>query len=340
MRDIRAMLPEEIQGQLLEMGEKSYRAGQIFKWLHRGVTHFNEMTYLSKTLQNTLAARFALAVPQLVRREAAKDGTVKYLWRLEDGHCIETVFMRYRHGNTICISTQVGCRMGCSFCASTIGGLERNLEPFEMLDQVLFTAKECGEEISNIVLMGIGEPLDNFDNVMRFLQLVNHPQGLHIGMRHITLSTCGLVEMIDKLGEHNLQLTLSVSLHAPDDATRNRLVPVNRKAGVEALLAVCHRYFARTGRRVSFEYAMIAGVNDAPWQARLLARQMREVGGHVNLIPLNPIVERTLSPSQGAHIESFVDILRKQGVNCTIRRNLGQDIKAACGQLRRQEGCV
>ncbi|MCL2842646.1 MAG: 23S rRNA (adenine(2503)-C(2))-methyltransferase RlmN [Oscillospiraceae bacterium] len=338
LQDIRSMLPEEMKTAIEALGEQSFRAKQIFEWLTRGVACFDEMTNLSAPLRETLKEHFTLTVPKLAVKQTSKtDGTIKYLWELSDGNCVETVLMHHHHGTTVCISSQVGCRMGCSFCASTIGGLVRNLEPSEMLGQVLFTAKESGHEISNIVLMGIGEPLDNFEHVIRFLKLVNHPDGLHIGMRHITLSTCGLVEEIDKLGIYQLQLTLSVSLHAPDDETRNRLVPMNRHGGVAELLAACKRYFDRTGRRVSFEYAMIDGANDSPAQAKLLAEQMRSVGGHVNLIPLNPVRERVLTPSGADRITRFTSILRQGGVNVTVRRSLGGDIDASCGQLRRKK---
>jgi len=335
-QDIRSMLPEELATAILVLGEKPFRAKQIFHWLNRGVERFDEMTNLSQPLREKLDANFTLSVPQLLDKQTSRDGTIKYLWQLADSNCVETVLMQYRHGNTVCISTQVGCRMGCTFCASAIGGLVRNLEPSEMMGQVLFTARDSGLAISNIVLMGIGEPLDNLDRVLRFLKLVNHSDGLHIGMRHITLSTCGLVEEIDKLGEHNIQLTLSVSLHAPDDATRNRLVPANRKGGVDALMAACKRYFARTGRRVSFEYAMIDGVNDSPEQAIRLAKLVRDTGGHVNIIPLNPIAERTLCPSGKTNLDLFSETLRGRGVSVTVRRTLGQDIDAACGQLRKR----
>ena len=336
MQDMRSMLPEELEKAMVALGEKPFRAKQIFQWLNRGAERFDEMTNLPQALREKLDVNFTLSVPQLLDKQISRDGTIKYLWSFEDGNCVETVLMGYKHGNTVCISTQVGCRMGCTFCASAIGGLVRNLEPSEMLGQVFFTAKDSGSAVSNIVLMGIGEPLDNFERVLRFLKLVNHPDGLHIGMRHITLSTCGLVEEIDKLGEHNIQLTLSVSLHAPDDATRNRLVPINRKGGVDALMAACKRYFARTGRRVSFEYAMIDGVNDSPAQADLLAERVLDAGGHINLIPLNPIAERTLGPGGQTNLGQFTERLRGRGVNVTVRRTLGQDIDASCGQLRRR----
>ena len=254
--------------------------------------------------------------------------------KLRDGNCIETVLMRYHHGNTVCISSQVGCRMGCAFCASTLGGKVRDLTPSEMLDQVLFTQLDSGAPVSNIVLMGIGEPLDNFDTVMRFLELVNHPEGLNIGMRHISLSTCGLVEKIDKLADLRLQLTLSVSLHAPDDETRSRIMPVNKAVGVERLFKSCRQYFEKTGRRISYEYAMIDGVNDSDWQADLLAKHLKGMPGHVNLIPLNEVKESPLKPSR--RVEAFQKRLEQYGITVTVRRKLGGDIDASCGQLRRK----
>ena len=272
----------------------------------------------------------------MARKQISRlDGTIKYLWELRDGNCIETVLMSYHHGNTVCISSQVGCRMGCKFCASTVDGKVRDLTPSEMLDQVIFTQRDSGREISNIVLMGIGEPMDNRANVLRFLELVNHPDGLNIGMRHISLSTCGVVPGIDALAEEDLQLTLSVSLHAPDSATRSRIMPVNNSYDVEELFAACHRYFRKTGRRISFEYALIDGVNDHAWQADLLAEKIRGMPGHVNLIPLNDVVESEFKPSR--RIAAFQKRLESHGLTATVRRSLGGDIDASCGQLRRKE---
>ena len=335
MVDIKSMTPEELAAWLKELGEPAFRAGQVFQWLYRGVTSFEEMTNLPKALRQKLEETALLAPPTVARKqESAQDGTIKYLWRLADGNCVESVLMRYRHGNTVCISCQVGCRMGCAFCASTVAGKVRDLSPAEMLDQVLFTQIDSGAPVSNIVLMGIGEPLDNFDTVLRFLTLVNHPGGLNIGMRHISLSTCGLVEQIDKLARHELQLTLSVSLHAPDDETRSRIMPVNRSVGVEKLLETCRRYFEKTGRRISYEYAMIDGVNDADWQADLLAKRLRGAPAHVNLIPLNEVEESPLKPSR--RVAAFQKRLEGHGVTVTVRRKLGGDIDASCGQLRRK----
>ena len=334
--DVKSMTPPELAGLLREMGQPSYRAKQLFSWLSRGCGEWDEMTNLPRALRGQLAERCHLFAPEPLRRLiSAQDGTVKFLWRLFDDNAVETVVMRYHYGNTVCISSQVGCRQGCAFCASTIGGKVRDLTPSEMLDEVLFSEKESGLPISHIVLMGIGEPLDNFDNVMRFLELVNHPDGRNIGMRHISLSTCGLIERFDDLAEKDYPLTLSVSLHAPDDETRSRLMPANRGRGVDALFQACERYFKKTGRRISFEYAMIDGVNDAPWQAELLARRVRPLAAHVNLIPLNPVEERSFSPSTSDNLKRFMDILTDNGVNATVRRRLGSDVNASCGQLRR-----
>ncbi len=336
MIDIKSMDLAELTAYVQSLGQPAFRAGQVFQWLHRGVRSFEEMSNLPKALREQLAAECRLVPPEVERKQvSALDGTVKYLWRLSDGNCIETVLMRYKHGNTVCISSQVGCRMGCAFCASTLAGRVRDLTAGEMVDQVLFTQLDSGASISNIVLMGIGEPLDNWESVMRFLALVNHPKGLNIGMRHISLSTCGLVEKIDKLADLRLQLTLSVSLHAPDDETRSRIMPVNRSVGVERLFASCRRYFDQTGRRISYEYAMIDGVNDHDWQADLLARHLKGTPGHVNLIPLNEVKESPLRPSR--RVAEFQKRLERQGITVTVRRKLGGDIDASCGQLRRKQ---
>lgn len=335
MIDIKSMTPGEITVFLQEMGEPAFRGGQVFSWLHRGVASFDEMSNLPKSLREKLKAKCQLTPPVAVRKQVSQlDGTIKYLWELSDGNCVESVLMRYHYGNTVCISSQVGCRMGCAFCASTIAGRVRNLMPSEMLDQVIFTQRDSGAEISNIVLMGIGEPLDNLDAVLRFLELVNDPQGMNIGMRHISLSTCGVIPGIDRLAELQLQLTLSVSLHAPDSETRSRIMPVNRAYDVEDLFAACHRYFERTGRRISFEYAMIDGVNDHDWQADLIARKIHGMPGHVNLIPLNDVVESPFKPSR--RILAFQKRLESHGITVTVRRSLGSDIDASCGQLRRK----
>ena len=336
-KDILSLLPEELEAELAALGQPRFRAGQVFQWLSRGVRSFEGMTNLSKELREELEGRFFLYEPKVLSKQvSAMDGTVKYLWELSDGNAVETVVMSYKHGNTVCVSSQVGCRQGCAFCASTIGGLVRNLRASEILDEVLFSELDSGKKISNIVLMGIGEPLDNFDNVMRFLELVNHPKGMNIGMRHISLSTCGLIERFDELAERDLQLTLSVSLHAPDDETRSRIMPANHGRGVEKLIGACKTYYEKTGRRISFEYAMIDGVNDSPEQARLLAGHARAVSAHVNLIPLNHVEERQFQPSTPEHLKRFIKILEDSGVNVTVRRRLGSDVDASCGQLRRK----
>ena len=288
MKDIKSMTLAELGAELKALGEPAFRAKQIYRWMHRGVRDFSEMTDISRSLRERLTAEYTLVSPTVARRlQSQKDGTIKYLWRLMDGNCVESVLMRYHYGNTICISSEVGCRMGCAFCASTRGGLVRRLEPSEMLDQVLFSQLDSGLPISHIVLLGIGEPLDNYDNVRRFLELVNSPEGLNIGMRHISLSTCGLVDQIDRLAGEDLQLTLSVSLHAPVDEVRSSIMPVNRRWPVQELLDACRRYFEKTGRRISFEYAMIRDVNDTPEMAKQLIRRLRGIAAHVNLIPLN-----------------------------------------------------
>jgi 23S rRNA (adenine2503-C2)-methyltransferase len=334
--DIKSMTPEELEALLAKMGQPAYRARQLFSWLSSGCGDFDEMTNLPAALRKALRESCHLYAPCLLRRQVSqKDGTAKQLWRLYDGNAVETVVMRYTYGNTVCISSQVGCRQGCAFCASAIGGLVRNLLPSEMLDEVLFAEKDTGSPVSRVVLMGIGEPLDNLEHVLRFLELLTHPRGRRLGMRHVSLSTCGLTEKFDKLASDHLQLTLSVSLHAPDDETRSKLMPVNRGRGVDALMEHCAAYARRTGRRISFEYAMIDGVNDSERHAQLLAERMRAVGGHVNLILLNPVKERAFSPSKPENHRRFKQILREHGVNVTVRRRLGSDVDAACGQLRR-----
>jgi 23S rRNA (adenine2503-C2)-methyltransferase len=293
------------------------------------------MTNLPEEQRCKLQEEFFITVPELAEKlMSAQDGTAKYLWRLADGAAIESVLMEYEHGNSVCISSQVGCRMGCAFCASAIVGFERNLAASEMVDQVLFTQLDSGKRVSNIVLMGIGEPLDNFDNVMRFIELINHPSGMNVGARHISLSTCGIVENIDKLSQHSIQFNVSVSLHAPDDETRSRLMPVNRAFGVDALLEACGRYFRKSGRRISYEYALIEGVNDSLQQAGLLAKKLKGTGSHLNLISLSDVPERPYKASAPENVKAFTALLKKEGINYTVRRRLGGDIKASCGQLR------
>ena len=334
---LKSMTLTEMGALFKELGQPAFRAKQVYTWLHKGVRSYEEMSNLPKALREKLEADYPICPPEVVRRqESKKDGTIKYLWRLSDGNCVETVLMRYHYGNTVCISTEVGCRMGCAFCASTIGGLVRKLEPYEMLDEVLFTQVDSGLPISHIVLMGIGEPLDNFDNVMRFLELVNSENGMNISMRHISLSTCGLVPMIDRLAEKKLQLSLAISLHGPTDEIRNRIMPVNKAYPTEELLAACRRYYEATSRRIHFEYAMIDGVNDAPEHAQTLLKRLKGLPAHINLIPLNHVEESPLKPSTKAAVARFQQILEKGGLTATVRRTLGGDIDASCGQLRRK----
>ena len=329
---------EGLTALMKELGQPAFRAKQIFHWLHQKlVTEFSAMTDQPKALLAKLEEGYYIAAPAIVRRQQSKDGTVKYLFALEDGNCIETVIMRYHYGVTACVSSQVGCRMGCRFCASTQAGRVRNLEAGEIAGQIYAAQKDIGERISHIVLMGIGEPLDNFDNVMDFLSIISSPDGVNIGMRNISLSTCGIVPMIDKLAEKKLQLTLSISLHAPNDAMRSGMMPVNDAYPVAQLIAACRRYQQTTGRRVSFEYSMVRGVNDSPATAKELAALIRGMGAHVNLIPINPVGGSPYSATDAENVKRFQTLLTDLGVNATVRRRLGSDISAACGQLRREE---
>lgn len=329
---------EGLTALMKELGQPAFRAKQIFHWLHQKlVTDFSAMTDQPKALLAKLEEGYYIAAPVIARRQQSKDGTVKYLFALADGNCIETVIMRYHYGVTACVSTQVGCRMGCRFCASTQAGRVRNLEAGEIAAQIYAAQKDIGERISHIVLMGIGEPLDNFDNVMDFLTIISSPDGVNIGMRNISLSTCGVVPMIDKLAEKKLQLTLSISLHAPNDEMRSKMMPVNDAYPVAQLIAACRRYQETTGRRVSFEYSMVRGVNDSPATAKELAALIRGMGAHVNLIPINPVDGSPYSATDAENVKRFQSLLTDLGVNATVRRRLGSDISAACGQLRREE---
>lgn len=333
-KDIKSLLPQELEAEFKELGLPAYRAKQVFKWLASAVGSFDEMTNLPKELRARLDGSYYISVPTILRRQtSATDGTEKFLWGLADGNAVESVLMCYEYGNSVCVSSQVGCNMGCAFCASR-GGKVRDLLPSEILDQVMWTEKVTGKKVSHIVMMGIGEPLDNFDNVMKFLSLVNCPEGMNIGMRHISLSTCGLVTGIDRLAERNIQLTLSISLHAPDSETRSSIMPVNRRWDIDELMEACKRYFDKTGRRISFEYALIRGVNDSAEQADRLAALMKKVHGHLNLIPLNEVDESPLKPGDA---KKFAAMLTERGVNVTVRRRLGADIDAACGQLRKRK---
>ena len=343
-RELLSMMPTELEEYMKEIGEPKFRARQLFEQLHRGLRP-EQMSNIGKATCARLAETSVLHMPEIKRKlTSAIDGTVKYLFQLYDGNCVETVVMKYKHGNTVCVSSQVGCRMGCAFCASTIGGRVRNLEAGEILGQVIVAQRDTGERISNIVMMGIGEPLDNYDNVIKFLKLVNHEYGLNIGYRHISLSTCGLVPGILKLKQENLPITLSISLHAADDETRSRIMPVNNKYCIAELLAACREYYDTTERRLSFEYTLISGENDsvehAERLARLLISALRRDGGmpiHVNLIPVNEVKEREFVRSEERAIKAFMATLEKRGVRATLRRRLGPDINASCGQLRRED---
>ncbi len=331
-------LTELLQG----MGQPAFRAKQLYRWVHQKLaTDLAQMTDLPRSLLERLGAEYTLAVPAVVRRQQAKDGTVKYLLRLGDGNCIETVRMHYHYGYSVCVSTQVGCAMGCRFCASTQAGRVRDLTPGEIAAEVYTVQRElwaqgAGERVSHVVLMGIGEPLHNYANVLAFLRILTGAEGLNIGMRNVSLSTCGLVPQIDRLAAEGLQLTLSVSLHAPDNATRSAMMPVNDAYPLEQLIPACRRYQDATGRRISFEYAMVRGVNDTPAMAEKLARLVKGMGAHINLIPVNPVDGSPYTASDAANVRRFAARLQALGLNATVRRRLGDDISAACGQLRRE----
>ncbi|MBP3396167.1 MAG: 23S rRNA (adenine(2503)-C(2))-methyltransferase RlmN [Clostridia bacterium] len=344
-QELLSLTREELEALLVSLGEPRFRAKQIFTQLHRGLSP-EEMTNVGKVTRERLAEVTSYHLPQVRRKlVSAIDGTVKYLFELSDGQSVESVLMRYEHGVTICISSQVGCAMGCKFCASTIGGRVRNLTPAELLGQVIAAARDSGERIGGIVMMGIGEPLDNFDNVVKFLTLVNHPEGVNIGYRHISLSTCGLVDKIDELAKLQLPITLSISLHAADDETRAAIMPINKRWNVAALMEACRRYYQATGRRISFEYTLIAGKNDAPEAAKRLAlllnRSLRTrtdtMPIHVNLIPVNEVEETGFRRADKRSISRFAAVLEENGIRATVRRRLGADINASCGQLRRAE---
>ncbi len=335
--DIKSMTPAELDVQFREAGLPAYHARQVYRWLARGVHSFDEMSDLPKDLRRELSDRYFIASAEIERKYCSKlDDTVKYLFRMPDGQLVESVLMHYEHGRTVCVSSQVGCRMGCVFCATGKSGYARNLAASEILSQVQAAQKDAGVRISNIVLMGMGEPLDNYENVLRFLDLVSSEEGMNVGMRHISLSTCGIVNRIYDLAEKKYQLTLSVSLHAPNDEIRSRLMPVNRRWGIEELLTACRYYQSRTGRRISFEYAMIGGVNDNRDCARELARRLRGIMCHVNLIPVNSVKGLPFRKSTPAAMQQFLRTLAAAGVNATVRRTLGADIDASCGQLRRR----
>ena len=334
--DIKSFNKTELEELLSQRGLPKYRAAQIFQWLHvQGVRSFDEMTNLSKELRSSLQADFYIPFCTIERKLVSqKDDTVKYLFSLYDGNTVESVLMHYKYGYSICVSSQVGCKMGCKFCASTINGCVRNLSAGEILSQIHAAQNDMHIRISHVVLMGMGEPLDNFENVMRFLELVSDNAGINISARNISLSTCGIVPKIKELENKKLQITLSVSLHAPNDSIRSEMMPVNNKWGVEELLCACRSYVKATSRRISFEYAMISGVNDSATCAHDLGKKLQGMLAHVNLIPINTVKENSFHKSDKAHIEAFIDILKKYGVNATVRRTLGSDINASCGQLR------
>ncbi len=338
-KDIKSMTVDELKKEIAEIGEKTFKAGQIYSWLHKhNVDSFDEMTNISKDLRAKLEKNYDIYTCAIEKKlVSVYDDTVKYLFRLNDGELIESVVMKYKYGYTICVSSQVGCRMGCNFCASGIAGFIRNLTPSEILSQIYIAQKDLSVRISHIVMMGVGEPLDNFDNVIRFLKMISDENGQKIGMRNISLSTCGVVNGIYKLMQEHLQLTLSVSLHAPNDKIRSKTMPVNKKWNIDELLNACKDYIRETNRRISFEYAMISGVNDSDECAKELASRLKGMLCHVNLIPVNSVKERDYRKSNKDRIVSFIKILEKSGINATVRRTLGSDINASCGQLRRGE---
>lgn len=335
--DIKSRTLAELAGELAELGLPRYRAGQVFRWLSRGVTSFEEMSDLPKALREQLAERYVILGAEIERRQVSQiDGTIKYLFRLFDGEHVESVVMRYHYGISICISTQVGCKMNCSFCATGKSGFSRNLLASEILSQVQSASIDIGERISHVVLMGMGEPLDNYENVLHFLELVTCPEGMNLSMRAVSLSTCGIVDKIYDLADKKLQLTLSVSLHAPNDKIRSQTMPVNKRWSIQELMKACRYYARTTGRRISFEYAMIAGLNDSDACARELCGRLRGILAHVNLIPVNDVTGTGYKKSDRTRQKRFVQILQEHGVTATVRRTLGADIEASCGQLRRK----
>lgn len=337
-KDIKSMTLDELEADIKELGQPKFKAKQIYLWLQKNMAEdFSEMSNISKQLRDTLSDNYEILGCSIEKKlVSVYDDTVKYLFRLNDGEYIESVVMKYKYGYTICVSSQVGCKMGCTFCASSIAGFVRNLTPSEILSQVHTAQKDLAIRISHIVLMGVGEPMDNLDNVLRFLHLVTDENGLNLSMRNISLSTCGVVDGIYRLMNEKLQLTLSVSLHAPNDEIRSRTMPVNKKWNIDSLLKACREYIAATSRRISFEYAMISGVNDSDECARELARRLRGMLAHVNLIPVNEVKESGYKKSRSDRIEAFMSILNSSGINTTVRRTLGSDINASCGQLRRK----
>lgn len=337
-KDIKSMELAELTQEIVNLGQPKFRGKQVYSWLHeKMVGSFDEMTNLPAALREKLKEEYELPKLQIIKKLVSKiDGTQKYLLRLGDNNCVEAVLMKYKYGNSICISTQVGCRMGCKFCASTLAGLVRSLRPSEMLDEIYTVTKDSGQRVSNVVLMGIGEPLDNYENVIKFLNILSSAEGYNLSLRHLSLSTCGLVDRIYELAELKLGLTLSISLHAPNDEIRSKTMPINHRYNIDELLRACRYYFKTTGRRISFEYALIEKVNDEIWHAEELANRLKGMPAHVNLIPVNPVKERGFKRGSKQRIEAFRKALEDRGVNATVRRELGSDINAACGQLRRE----
>ncbi len=337
-KDIKSMTLSELKEDLAGMGEKSFRAGQLYEWMHvKLVRHFDDMTNISRELKRKCEENYDFTdLKEVTVQESKIDGTKKFLFELEDGNMVESVWMKYKHGNSICISSQVGCRMGCTFCASTLDGLERSLTPSEMLDQIYAITRLTGEKVSNVVVMGTGEPMDNYDNVLRFIRLLTDADGLNISQRNITVSTCGIVPRMRELAEEKLQITLALSLHATNDEKRKRLMPIANRYGLDELIEACAYYFEKTGRRITFEYSLVGGINDTDEDARELIALIRHLNCHVNLIPVNPIKERDYVSSTHEKAMAFKNKLEKNGINVTIRREMGRDIDGACGQLRRK----
>lgn len=334
--DLKNCTIKELESILSNMGEQKYRGKQIFQWIHRGIESIDEMSNLSKKLREALKEKAYIGKLEIEHVFTSKiDGTKKYLFLLEDENIIESVLMKYAHGNSVCVSCQVGCKMGCKFCASTLDGVVRNLTAGEILDQVLTIQKDIGERVSNVVLMGSGEPFDNYDEVLKFLDLINHPEGLNISLRNITISTCGLVPKILDLADKKPQVTLAISLHASNDELRSNMMPVNLSYPLDELFKACKIYTEKTNKRITFEYALIKDVNDTEFHGRELVKRIKNILCHVNLIPLNKVNERGFETAQTDRVRRFQRILKDNGIEATIRRELGSDINAACGQLRR-----
>lgn len=337
-KDIKSFTLTQLTDELTAMGEKAFRAKQMYEWMHvKLVRSFDEMTNLSKEIRERCKENYSFTALNAIEVQESKlDGTKKFLFELSDGNLVESVWMKYKHGNSVCISSQVGCRMGCKFCASTLDGLERNLLPSEMLEQIYAITRLTGERVSNVVVMGTGEPMDNYDNLLTFLRLITDKNGLNISQRNITVSTCGLVPKMRQLAEEKLQITLALSLHATTDEKRKKLMPIANRYSIKELMEVCNYYFEQTGRRITFEYSLVGGVNDTMEDARELIALAKPLCCHVNLIPVNPIKERDYVQSDTGHVQAFKNILEKNKINCTIRREMGRDIDGACGQLRRR----